>query len=59
MINPDHLAPRGPSGVVQWLETVAEKQIKQALADNPDDICAIIIETIQGEGGDNSSGRNS
>ena len=43
----DHL------GVVQWLETVAEKQIKQALADNPDDICAIIIETIQGEGGDN------
>ncbi|MBL3593128.1 MAG: L-lysine 6-transaminase [Synergistaceae bacterium] len=40
-------------GVVQWLESVAEKQIKQAIADNPDDICAIIIETIQGEGGDN------
>lgn len=43
----DHL------GVVQWLESVAEKQIRQALADNPDDVCAIIIETIQGEGGDN------
>ena len=40
-------------GVVQWLESVAEKQIKQAIADNPDDICAIVIETIQGEGGDN------
>lgn len=40
-------------GVVQWLESVAEKQIKQAIADNADDICAIIIETIQGEGGDN------
>ncbi|MCR4431435.1 MAG: L-lysine 6-transaminase [Tepidanaerobacteraceae bacterium] len=28
-------------------------QIKAAIKDNPDDICAIIIETIQGEGGDN------
>jgi L-lysine 6-transaminase len=43
----DHL------GEVEWLESVAIKQIKQAIADNPDDICAIIIETIQGEGGDN------
>ncbi|EHM09781.1 LOW QUALITY PROTEIN: L-lysine 6-transaminase [Thermanaerovibrio velox DSM 12556] len=40
-------------GEVEWLESVAIKQIKQAIADNPDDICAIIIETIQGEGGDN------
>jgi L-lysine 6-transaminase len=32
-------------------ESVA--QIKAALADNPDDIAAIIIEPIQGEGGDN------
>jgi len=40
-------------GVVTWLERVAIKQIKQAIWDNPDDICAIIIETIQGEGGDN------
>ncbi len=29
------------------------KQIKEAIASNPDDIAAIIIETIQGEGGDN------
>ncbi|MDI3480458.1 MAG: L-lysine 6-transaminase [Tepidanaerobacteraceae bacterium] len=28
-------------------------QIKAAIKDNPADICAIIIETIQGEGGDN------
>ena len=40
-------------GVVTWLERVAIKQIKEAIWDNPDDICAIIIETIQGEGGDN------
>lgn len=40
-------------GEVEWLESVALKQIKQAIWDNPDDICAIIIETIQGEGGDN------
>ena len=40
-------------GVVTWLERVAIKQIKQAIWDNPDDICAIVIETIQGEGGDN------
>ncbi len=39
-------------GVVTWLG-VAIKQIKEAIWDNPDDICAIIIETIQGEGGDN------
>lgn len=29
------------------------EQIKKALKDNPDDICAIIIEPIQSEGGDN------
>jgi len=40
-------------GVVTWLERVAIKQIKQAIWDNEDEICAIIIETIQGEGGDN------
>ncbi|QQL48445.1 L-lysine 6-transaminase [Mucilaginibacter ginkgonis] len=28
-------------------------EIKKAFADNPDDICAIIIEPIQSEGGDN------
>lgn len=40
-------------GMVEWLETVSLKQIRQAIANNPDDICAIILETIQGEGGDN------
>ena len=38
---------------VEWLEDQAIKQIKSALADDPDGHCAIIIETIQGEGGDN------
>ena len=34
-------------------ETVALQQIKQAIINNPDDVAAIIIEPIQGEGGDN------
>lgn len=34
-------------------ENKALSQIKQAFADNKDDIAAIIIEPIQGEGGDN------
>lgn len=34
-------------------EEQAVNEIKQALADNKDDIAAIIIEPIQGEGGDN------
>lgn len=34
-------------------EAAAIEQIKQAFADNKDDICAIIIEPIQSEGGDN------
>ncbi len=34
-------------------EELAIRQIKQALVDNPDDIAALIIEPIQGEGGDN------
>jgi L-lysine 6-transaminase len=34
-------------------EGVALTQIRQALADNPDDIAGLIIEPIQGEGGDN------
>lgn len=32
-------------------------QIKKAFADNPDDICAIIVEPIQAEGGDNHARR--
>ncbi|MBO8153614.1 L-lysine 6-transaminase [Thermovirga sp.] len=54
VINPKIFWPLEENlGVVEWLERVAIKQIKQAIWDNPDDICAIIIETIQGEGGDN------
>jgi L-lysine 6-transaminase len=34
-------------------EAASIAQIKQAFADNPDEICAIIIEPIQSEGGDN------
>lgn len=35
------------------LEKIAENEIKNAFLTNPDDIAAIIIEPIQGEGGDN------
>ncbi|OGU16957.1 MAG: L-lysine 6-transaminase [Ignavibacteria bacterium GWB2_35_12] len=35
------------------LEEIALYEIKQAFLNNPDDIAAIIIEPIQGEGGDN------
>lgn len=38
---------------VEDLEKKAEFEIKQAISDNPDDIAALIIEPIQGEGGDN------
>jgi len=34
-------------------ELIAVEQIKKAIKENPDDIAAIIIEPIQGEGGDN------
>ena len=40
-------------GEVEWLEAQSIKQIKRAIMDDPDGIAAIIIETIQGEGGDN------
>ena len=35
------------------LERQAVEQIQRAIADNPDDIAGLIIEPIQGEGGDN------
>ena len=38
---------------VEQTEQISIEQIKQAIKDNPDDIAAIIIEPIQGEGGDN------
>ncbi len=39
--------------ITKWLEEQSIKQIKKAIADDPDGHCAIILETIQGEGGDN------
>lgn len=38
---------------VEKAEQISLQQIKRAILDNPDDIAAIIIEPIQGEGGDN------
>jgi L-lysine 6-transaminase len=38
---------------VRWLESQAVKQIMNVVEKDPDGCCAIIIETIQGEGGDN------
>ncbi len=38
---------------VMALERQAVAEIKQAIQDNPDDIAAMILEPIQGEGGDN------
>ncbi len=38
---------------VEKAEQISFQQIKRAIQDNPDDIAAIIIEPIQGEGGDN------
>jgi L-lysine 6-transaminase len=38
---------------VKKLEEQALSEIKQVLSENPDDIAALIIEPIQGEGGDN------
>ena len=38
---------------VNALEKQAVEEIQRAIADNPDDIAGLIIEPIQGEGGDN------
>ena len=38
---------------VQAMEQQALEQIEKAVNDNPDDIAALLIEPIQGEGGDN------
>lgn len=55
VVNPFQIFPAdaAENARVQLQEELAVKQIKQAFADNPDDIAAIIIEPIQGEGGDN------
>ncbi len=54
MVNPKVTFPlKDHLGEVEWLEALSLKQIKHAIADDPNGIAAIIIETIQGEGGDN------
>jgi len=55
VVNPKVTFPLEGSNLreVEKLEQEALSQIKQALHDRKDDIAAIIIEPIQGEGGDN------
>ncbi len=54
IINPKITFPlEEHTGEVEWLEAQAVKQIKHAIMNDPDGHAAIIIETIQGEGGDN------
>lgn len=54
VINPKITFPlKDHIGEVEWLEALSLKQIKNAIANDPNGIAAIIIETIQGEGGDN------
>ncbi|MGB3544111.1 L-lysine 6-transaminase [Rubrivirga sp.] len=45
--------PKIRGGDVEWKEEMAMSQARQAFLDNKDEIAAIIIEPIQGEGGDN------
>ena len=53
--NPKLHFPLTDEGLEQVLkaEATAINQIKSAIAENPDEIAALIIEPIQGEGGDN------
>ena len=53
--NPKLYFPLTDEGLEQVLkaEATAINQIKSAVAENPDEIAALIIEPIQGEGGDN------
>ena len=53
--NPAMQFPQNEANVQDIIarEEKAIAQIKQAFAENPDEICAIIIEPIQSEGGDN------
>ncbi|MDR0648976.1 MAG: L-lysine 6-transaminase [Synergistaceae bacterium] len=54
VINPKITFPLEENlGITQWLEEQSVKQIMKAIDDDPDGYCAIVIETIQGEGGDN------
>ncbi len=55
IINPKITFPLNEENLVKVreLEKQAINEIEKAVSDNPDDIAAIIIEPIQGEGGDN------
>jgi L-lysine 6-transaminase len=54
IINPKITFPEKENlGLIEWLEEQALKQIKNVINNDPFGHCAIIIETIQGEGGDN------
>jgi L-lysine 6-transaminase len=55
IVNPKLSFPLTPENIEAAVarEDLAVAQIKQALIDNRDDIAAILIEPIQGEGGDN------
>ena len=50
---PRILNPKIRGGDVEWREEIALRQARQAFTDHPDEIASIIIEPIQGEGGDN------
>ena len=53
--NPKLSFPLSPAGLeaVKLVEDRAVAQIEEAFRANPDDVAAIVIEPIQGEGGDN------
>lgn len=55
IVNPKLLFPETPENLERTIERerLAAAQIRQALVDHRDDIAALIIEPIQGEGGDN------
>jgi L-lysine 6-transaminase len=55
ILNPKVIFPLNDENLKNVIEAeeTAVNQIKQALHDNKDDIAALIIEPIQGEGGDN------
>jgi len=55
VVAPTLTFPLTPESVARTaaLEDLAIRQIERALADHPDDIAALIVEPIQGEGGDN------
>ena len=55
VVNPMLSFPITPESLEKTIATeeLAVRQIQRALAENPDDVAAFIMEPIQGEGGDN------